>query len=372
MAEEDLTCPDGVGRKLFEIIKTDFEKARVRHHMSVSRNATQKTIDKNKRLKDEAKAECKEFLADLKANPEVLQQVRLGNQTTSTTLVELRQFVHRQSDDNKEIKGKLDRLMQMLQGGSTSSSSSSSPLAVVVNGNMAVVGDVMEVDAGLRGDAELDDSDLPECIVCMSGVVDPVKMPCCSRVESEKLACKTCFWEVIRLKRLVACPMCRTELNDKPKRIYRYFKSLIRQWEDDLSRRPDAIRRTAAGKNETKTLKQCKDYIRPLFHLCKRRELEGEIRDRLFDIVVRCEIGEFVRAHDAYMDVAIGRAAWPIGVTMVGIHARSGRAKIESSNVAHMMNSEVNRKYLTSVKRLMSYAQKKRPDVHPSKKVTNV
>ena len=169
-----------------------------------------------------------------------------------------------------------------------------------------------------------------------------------------------------------AAPMTEEELNDKPKRIYRYFKSLIRQWEDDLSRRPDAIRRTAAGKNETKTLKQCKDYIRPLFHLCKRRELEGEIRDRLFDIVVRCEIGEFVRAHDAYMDVAIGRAAWPIGVTMVGIHARSGRAKIESSNVAHMMNSEVNRKYLTSVKRLMSYAQKKRPDVHPSKKVTNV
>ena len=162
------------------------------------------------------------------------------------------------------------------------------------------------------------------------------------------------------------------ELNDKPKRIYRYFKSLIRQWEEDLSRRPDAVRRTAAGKNETKTLKQCRDYIRPLFHLCKRRELEEEIRDRLFDIVVRCEIGEFVRAHDAYMDVAIGRAAWPIGVTMVGIHARSGRAKIESSNVAHMMNSEVNRKYLTSVKRLMSYAQKKRPDVHPSKKVTNV
>ena len=28
--------------------------------------------------------------------------------------------------------------------------------------------------------------------------------------------------------------------------------------------------------------------------------------------------------------------------------------------------------YLTSVKRLMSYAQRKRPDVHPSKKVMNL
>ena len=78
-----------------------------------------------------------------------------------------------------------------------------------------------------------------------------------------------------------------------------------------------------------------------------------------------------MKAHDAYLDVAIGRAAWPIGVTMVGIHARTGRAKIESQNVAHVMNSELQRKYLTSVKRLMTYYQKKRVDVNPSKKVQN-
>ncbi|KAL7469911.1 hypothetical protein ACHAXS_010153 [Conticribra weissflogii] len=162
------------------------------------------------------------------------------------------------------------------------------------------------------------------------------------------------------------------EVVDPPKKIYRYFKSLIRQWEETLAQRPESQRRTAAGKNETKTLKQCKDYIRPLFQLCKSRQLEPDLQTHLFKIVTYCEQGEFVKAHDAYMDVAIGRAAWPIGVTMVGIHARSGRAKIESSNVAHVMNSEMHRKYLTSVKRLMSFAQKMRPDVDPSKKVMNL
>jgi len=39
--------------------------------------------------------------------------------------------------------------------------------------------------------------------------------------------------------------------------------------------------------------------------------------------------------------------------------------------VAHIMNNELQRKYLTSVKRLMKYAQDKRPDVDPSKKVLN-
>ena len=166
--------------------------------------------------------------------------------------------------------------------------------------------------------------------------------------------------------------LTQEEMNDKPKRIYRYLKNLIKQWEEDLSNRPDAVKRTAAGKNETKTLKQCKDYIRPLFQSCKRRQLEEDLQAHLFKIVNYCDEGEFVKAHDSYMDVAIGRAAWPIGVTQVGIHSRSGRAKIDSSNVAHVMNSELHRKYLTSVKRLMVYNQRKRTDVAPSKKVMNI
>lgn len=157
--------------------------------------------------------------------------------------------------------------------------------------------------------------------------------------------------------------------DDPHKLIHHFFKSLLKQWEDELSKRTEQQKRTISGKNETKTLKQCRDYIRPLFKLCKKRKLESSLMSHLVKIVNCCKQGEFVSAHNAYVDVSIGRAAWPIGVTMVGIHARTGRAKIESANVAHVMNSEVQRKYLTSVKRLMTYCQKLRPDVCPSKKV---
>lgn len=162
------------------------------------------------------------------------------------------------------------------------------------------------------------------------------------------------------------------ESDDPHKAIHSFFKNLLRQWEDDLAHRPDSVKRTLAGKNETKTLKQCRDYIRPLFKLCKNRTLEENIMGSLLKIVNFCKEGEFVRANDVYMDVAIGRAAWPIGVTMVGIHQRTGRERINADKVAHVMNSELQRKYLTSVKRLITYCQKKRPDVDPSKKVTNV
>jgi len=159
--------------------------------------------------------------------------------------------------------------------------------------------------------------------------------------------------------------------SDPYRRIYKYLKFLLKQWEDDLVQRPLDVKQSLAGKNETKTFQQCKDYIRPLFRLCKKRAVEESQVSHLTRIVDFCLEGEFVKAHDAYLDVAIGRAAWPMGVTMVGIHARTGRAKIESNNISHVMNTEACRKYLTSVKRLMNYAQKKRTDVDPSKKVMN-
>lgn len=154
----------------------------------------------------------------------------------------------------------------------------------------------------------------------------------------------------------------------KPKIIFKYFRNLLKQWEWDLDDREDAIKRTAKGKMETKTQKQCKDYIRPLFKLCKKNEIPPDIEDKLVRIVEACEQGNFRLAHDIYLQGAIGKAAWPIGLTMVGIHERSGRERISTSKVAHVMNNELQRKYFTSVKRLMTYAQNKRDDVAPSMK----
>lgn len=63
---------------------------------------------------------------------------------------------------------------------------------------------------------------------------------------------------------------------------------------------------------------------------------------------------EYVKANDAYIRLSIGNAAWPIGVTMVGIHARSARERIQSDSVAHVLNDEVSRKYIQSLKRCVS------------------
>ena len=44
--------------------------------------------------------------------------------------------------------------------------------------------------------------------------------------------------------------------------------------------------------------------------------------------------------------MAIGNAPWPIVVTMVGIHARTGREKIFAQQIAHVLNNETQWKYI--------------------------
>ena len=86
--------------------------------------------------------------------------------------------------------------------------------------------------------------------------------------------------------------------DDPPKRIYKYLKGLLKEWEHDLSERPDSVAKSVAGRNESKTLKQCKDYIRPLFKQLKQRKIEEGLQAHLLEIVSHAQPGEFVKAHD--------------------------------------------------------------------------
>lgn len=55
------------------------------------------------------------------------------------------------------------------------------------------------------------------------------------------------------------------------KLVRSFFRGLLKEWEMDLNARPDHVKRTVQGKLETKTQKQAKDYMRPLFKLCKHK-----------------------------------------------------------------------------------------------------
>lgn len=58
---------------------------------------------------------------------------------------------------------------------------------------------------------------------------------------------------------------------ERNKLVRTFFRGLLKEWEMDLNTRPDHVKRTVQGKLETKTQKQAKDYMRPLFKLCKQK-----------------------------------------------------------------------------------------------------
>ncbi|KAF9027186.1 mRNA splicing protein prp18 [Haplosporangium bisporale] len=143
--------------------------------------------------------------------------------------------------------------------------------------------------------------------------------------------------------------------------IYTYFKRLLREWERDLDQRPDELKRSTPGKLATATQAQSAEYLKPFFKSLRQKALEPDVLMRITEIAELMIKREHMAANDAYLKLSIGNAPWPIGVTMVGIHERSGREKIFSAQVAHVLNDETSRKWIQSIKRIMTFAEKKYP-----------
>lgn len=140
--------------------------------------------------------------------------------------------------------------------------------------------------------------------------------------------------------------------------ITKVLKFLLGVWAKELNAREDYVKRGVQGKLTSATQKQTESYLKPLFRKLRKRSLPSDIKESIVDIIKYILQREYVKANDAYLQMAIGNAPWPIGVTMVGIHARTGREKIFSKHVAHVLNDETQRKYIQGLKRLMTICQK--------------
>jgi len=140
--------------------------------------------------------------------------------------------------------------------------------------------------------------------------------------------------------------------------ILKFLKLVLKIWGEDLNTRSTEEKRSFRGKLASATHTQTVDYVKPLFRKLKKKEVDADILGCLVDMTHHLVDRNYLRANDIYLEMAIGNAPWPIGVTMVGIHARTGREKISARNVAHVLNDEAQRKYIQAVKRIMTQAQK--------------
>lgn len=160
---------------------------------------------------------------------------------------------------------------------------------------------------------------------------------------------------------LISIELLQKDPNKVYTLIYVYLKRLLKEWEQELRNQPDEIRRGNQGKLAAAMQKQSTEYIKPFLRQLKKKEVEPDVIARITEIIQFMQNREYVNANDAYLRLSIGNAPWPIGVTMVGIHERSSREKIYASSVAHVLNDEQARKWIQSIKRIMTFCQTKYP-----------
>ncbi|KAL2682577.1 hypothetical protein Neosp_007029 [[Neocosmospora] mangrovei] len=137
-----------------------------------------------------------------------------------------------------------------------------------------------------------------------------------------------------------------------------YFTMVLTEYQQAME---SEKRDTSASKTAYNAMVQTRENMKPLFRKFEQGELDDDILKPVIEIVQALQERRYVDANDGYLRLSIGKAAWPIGVTMVGIHERSAREKLHDGEKGHVMGDEVTRKYLQSIKRCLTFAQVRWP-----------
>lgn len=93
--------------------------------------------------------------------------------------------------------------------------------------------------------------------------------------------------------------------------------------------------------------------LQPLFEQLENGTLPAELLDPLADIASHAERRDAMAAENAYMQLAIGKQHWPVGLTNVGIHMRPAAERLRQDRVHHVMNDERTRRWVHAVKQLL-------------------
>lgn len=143
-----------------------------------------------------------------------------------------------------------------------------------------------------------------------------------------------------------------------------YFTLLLQEWAVALAQRDADVKASSTGRAAHAAYVAVVRDLTPLFRHFERQTLPKDLLEPICAIARAAQARRYVDANDGYLTLSIGKAAWPIGVTMVGIHERSAREKLHDGaggKQAHIMSDEVTRKFLQSIKRCLSFAQTRWP-----------
>lgn len=156
-------------------------------------------------------------------------------------------------------------------------------------------------------------------------------------------------------------PKSKEERKYVRQQLASYFDLVLTEWARALARRPKDVKDSPAGKQAFNIYTTALSNLTPMYRKLETDSLQDEILKAVIEIAYLAQSKRYVHANDAYLRLSIGNTAWPIGVTMVGIHERSAREKLHEDSTAHIMRDEETRLILQGLKRALTFAQTRWP-----------
>jgi len=154
-----------------------------------------------------------------------------------------------------------------------------------------------------------------------------------------------------------------------------WARKALKAWEKELADLPEDEKKTAKCKLQVAQHRQVRRDVRPLQKRLRLYTMEAWLLSKLHIIVKSAAEREYRNAAEAYLDLSIGKAAWPVGIgcggsmlmeDAIGLHDRFNR-NAQVKDISFALNDDVTRKFVQALKRLMSCAQRFWPPEDPSK-----
>merc|ERR1711957_430787 len=170
-------------------------------------------------------------------------------------------------------------------------------------------------------------------------------------------------------------PVFDMKTMDKCDFIRVWVRKALKAWEKELAERdPESVSK-AQMKTDIAAHRQVRRDVRPLQKRLRIYRMDEWLLDKIHPIIQKADEREYRDAAEAYLDLSIGKAAWPVGIgcggsmlmeDAIGLHDRFNRMA-NVKDIAFALNDDVTRKFVQALKRLMNVAQKYWPPENCSK-----
>eukprot|EP00762_Andalucia_godoyi_P000806 ANDGO_03859.mRNA.1 Pre-mRNA-splicing factor 18 len=154
----------------------------------------------------------------------------------------------------------------------------------------------------------------------------------------------------------------RDDLLSKPVQSFHVLTRLLKLWNARLVLNAELPREEqneelSAGLFSEHAYRLEREFIQPLLDLLSADALSADLARQLWSILSYVRVRDYQKADNCYLQMAIGNATWPLGISSVDIHERRARERIRDTKVKSMLKDDTSRKYLQSLKKLLSFSR---------------